>query len=107
MGPGRAAQVGLAVATGAGLVGGLLTQNHAERTRPHGRSFEYTTVGNAFIPLPHKATQQNLLAMAGAGVVAGVGTRLAGHAGALGGAGLVLQGAGVGFLVGETMGFIW
>jgi hypothetical protein len=106
MGPGRAAQVGLTIATGVGVVGGMLMQARVEATRYQGRSFEYTMLGDTFIPLPRREVQHSLAASVGAGALAAAGTKLAGTSGALRGVGMAMQGIGGGFLAGEAAVFI-
>ena len=100
MGPGRAAQVGLTIATGAGVVGGMLMQARVESTSHQGRSYEYAMLGSTFVPLPRPEVQQSLAAFAGAGALAAGGTKLAQVGGALGGAGMVMQGVGLGYAAG-------
>ncbi|MCW2920738.1 MAG: hypothetical protein JWL76_612 [Thermoleophilia bacterium] len=94
------------VATGAGVVGGMLMQARVEATRTNERNFNYTMVGNTFVPLPRPEALQSLGAFAGAGALAAVGTKLSSMGGALGGAGTVLQGVGLGYAAGAAAVFI-
>ena len=106
MGLGRAAQVGLTVATGAGVVGGMLMQARVEATRTNERNFNYTMIGHTFVPLPRPEALQSLGAFAGAGALAAAGTKLASLSGPLHGAGMVMQGVGLGYMAGTAAVFI-
>ena len=104
MGTGRLGQAGLAIATGAGVVGGMLMAARVESSRTGRPSYEYTTIGDAFIPLPRTEVQQDLGALAGAAVIGGIGTKLAGTTtGPLRGAGLAMQSLGLGFGAGNLL----
>lgn len=103
MGTGRLGQAGLAIATGVGVVGGMLMAARVESSRTGRPSYEYTTIGNEFIPLPRTEVQQDIGALAGAAVIGGIGTKLAGTTGPLRGAGLAMQSLGLGFGAGNLL----
>lgn len=78
-------------------------QSRVESTRHQGRSFNYTTIGTTFVPLPRPEVVQSLGAFAGAGALAAGGTKLSSAGGALGGAGAVMQSVGLGYVAGTAL----
>lgn len=95
--------MGLGALTLAGMVGGLAMQHRVEESgRLPYYDRDYVKFG-----WPRREVLENSAAWAGAGALTWSGMELAERGGRVGGAGAAMSAAGMGFIAGQVMGFVW